>query len=204
MYRLLLFVLALAPLAVAQGPFGLRAGMTRKQVEQIIGAKALVSQDGDDFTYATVPTPHPDFASYKLTFSRTYELVQFVAQSKEIDEDAKLALTSAKCEEIQTTLTAKYGKPNVSVGCALKLDKEKPCTMPHAAYDYSLSIPARADKISRVSFVALILPWTINSHGERVVAGCPDDPHVRLSGQIAVVYTFEEFEKYKAEIKNVF
>lgn len=103
-------VLVLASFSLAQdsnGPFGLRGGMTRKQVEQAIGAKALVSADGDDVTYSRAPQPHPDFNSYKLTFSRTYGLVRLIAQSKDIDEDETLAATSAKCEEIQAALTAK-------------------------------------------------------------------------------------------------
>jgi hypothetical protein len=208
MWRTVIAVLILVVLSFAQdsGPFGFREGMTRKQVEQAIGAKAFVSEDGDDVTYSTAPQSHPDFSSYKLTFSRTYGLVRLVAQSKDIDEDKTFTFTSAKCQEIQTALAAKYGKPEVSpkTQCPLEVDKEKPCTIPSAFYKYwPISVPPRKDKIVLVFLGVLVLPWTTNDHGEKVVAGCPD-PRARLAGQIAVVYTFDDFEKYEEEIKKVF
>jgi hypothetical protein len=61
MRRLICAILVLAAYSVAQetGPFGLKAGMTRKQMQQIVGAKAVVSEHGNDVTYSTVPQPHP-------------------------------------------------------------------------------------------------------------------------------------------------
>lgn len=213
LWRTVIAVLIVASPSLAQdsGPFGLREGMTRKQVEQAIGAKAFVSEDGDAVTYSTAPLPHPDFNSYKLTFSRTYGLVQVVAQSKDIDEGSVLAAdqryeeTSSKCQEVQSALTAKYGKPvpRPDRECPLRA-RQKPCSLADAFYDYwPSSEPPRKDKIFRVSLAVLIVPWTKNEQGEKVVAGCPD-PRARLAGQIVVVYTFEDFEKYEEEIKKVF
>lgn len=78
-----LVVLASSSFAQEAGPFGLRAGMTRKQVEQIVGANAVISQKGDEVTYSTAPQPHPLFEEYILTFSRKYGLVKIHADASQ-------------------------------------------------------------------------------------------------------------------------
>jgi hypothetical protein len=88
--RLICAVLVLASYSFAQetGPFGLRAGMTRKQVEQIVRASAVISQKGDDVTYSTVPQPYPLFEEYILTFSRKYGLVEVQGSAFNIPDDS--------------------------------------------------------------------------------------------------------------------
>jgi hypothetical protein len=109
------------------------------------------------------------------------------------------------CQEIQAALTAKYGKPEVSARtqCPLKLNKEEPCTVPSAFYDYwPVSVPPRQDKIIRVNLFVFALPMIKNDRGEKVTAGC-HDPRARLAGHFGMIYTFEDFEKYEEEIKRV-
>lgn len=201
--RVTLFLLcSIGAIAQDVSPFGLREGMTRKQVEQTIGAKTFVSEDGDEVTYSTAPRPHPDFDFYKLAFSRTYGLVQVLAVSKYLDEAGRdAAAASAKCEEIRGALTAKYGEPEVKPGtqCPLKFDKDKPCTMPTAYYTYW---PPQ-DKIDHILLAAVVVPWVKNDRGEKVVAGCPD-LQTHWAGQIMLFYLFEDFGKYKEEIKKIF
>jgi len=84
--------------------------MTRKQVEQIIGANAVVSQNGDTVTYSTAPQVHPLFERYVLIFSRRYGLVMVQAMSKDIDDTEAGQATESKCEQIHSALVDKYGK----------------------------------------------------------------------------------------------
>jgi hypothetical protein len=192
-------VLGLASLSFAQqtGPFGLTAGMTRKQVEQIVGAKAVVSQKGDDVTYSTVPEPYPLFEQYILTFSRKYGLVEVEGMAFDILDDSSGSSTRSKCEGIHSILNKKYGQPRQSNGCQLKAKAE--CTMPgDVARWYALT---RSDKVDFISLTDDLTPTTKNQRGETVLAGC-HDAQVQWMGTIQLIYMFDDFSKYQDELKS--
>jgi hypothetical protein len=185
-------------LAQQTGPFGLTAGMTRKQVEQIVGAKAVVSQKGDDVTYSTVPEPYPLFEQYILTFSRKYGLVEVEGTVFDILDDRSGSSTRSKCEDIHSTLSKKYGKPRKSSGCELKAKTE--CTEPSDLSAWDVLSP-RSDKVDAVYLMAFLTRTTQNERGESVIAGC-HEPHIQWKGMIQLIYMFDDFSKYQAEVKS--
>src|SRR5260370_20606962 len=114
--RLLIWaVLVLASYSLAQetGPFGLRAGMTRRQVQEIVPANRMLSSKGDDFNYSTAPQPYPLFEEYILTFSPRYGLVQIQVTANSLDDESG-SLTRSRCKDIHSALSKKYGKPDKS------------------------------------------------------------------------------------------
>ena len=157
-------------LSVAQdtGPFGLRAGMTRKQVEQIIGPKALIQERGDDVTYSTVPESHPDFDQYTLTFSRTYGLVEIQALSRDLDDDSALKRLSSKCSEIRDALKSKYGVPDKKPQSECRLSHDEV-----TLFSWTID-PPRRDKVRLITLSVLPMRLRTNPRGERVLAGSSD------------------------------
>lgn len=176
MNRMIWSVVLLVSASFAQeGPFGLRAGMTRKQVEQVLGGSAFVSQDGDDVTYSTAPHPHPMFDKYTLTFSRRYGLVTIQAVSKYIYDNESGQATLSHCQEVHAALTEKYGKPEqFGGGCQVKIEG---CSEGPAEYRWSLSGRERPDKVNYVSLHVTLWPIKRNKSNEEVIAGCHDAAH---------------------------
>src|SRR5260370_13553565 len=125
--RLICAVLVLASYSFAQetGPFGLRAGMTRRQVQEIVPANRMVSSKGDDYTYSTAPQPHPMFEEYILTFSPRYGLVQIQVPANPLDDESG-SLTRSRCKEIHSALSKKYRIPDTSHQRELKSENERP------------------------------------------------------------------------------
>ena len=187
-FRLSLLTLVLISSSHAQetsGPFGVRAGMTRRQVEQIIGAKAFVEQNGDDVVYSTAPQSHPDFDSYTLTFSRAYGLVRLTAMSRDINDGESGQSTSSKCQEILYALTEKYGKPQ----------KESKCQIdPDVAVIVYWGPLERPDRVTGVGVSATITAIVTNRNGKKVLAGAHEKAEQWL-GRIMVDYFFEDWDK---------
>jgi hypothetical protein len=190
-------VLVVASYSFAQetGPFGLRAGMTRKQVQQIVPANAVISQKGDEFTYSTAPQPNPLFEEYILTFSPRYGLVQVQATANSLDDESG-SLTRSRCKEIHSALSKKYGIPDKSRQCELKTENEKPCTLRTESM-WLIDSP-RADQIGKISLTTFLMPSVKNQRGEDVVAGC-NDPHKLWKGKILLRYEFADYPKYEEE-----
>ena len=193
-------VMVLASLSSAQqtGPFGLTAGMTRKQVELIVGAEALISRKGDDVTYSTAPEPYPLFEQYILTFSRKYGLVRVEGMVSNILDDRSGSSTHSKCGDIHSTLGKKYGKPRRTDECELKTKEE--CSMPVGFSMWDV-LSHRSDKVDAISLEASLIPTTKNERGESVIAGC-HAPHIQWMGMIQLIYMFEDFSKYQEEVKT--
>jgi hypothetical protein len=201
MQRLICAVLVFVAYSFAQetGPFGLKAGMTRKQVEQIVGAKAVISEHVDDITYSTVPEPYPLFEEYILTFSRKYGLVEVQGSAFHILDDRSGSSTRSKCEDIHSTLSKKYGKPHQSDECELKAKTE--CTVPSENSRWEIFSSPRPDKVDTVSLSASLWSITKNERGESVLAGC-HDPQAQWRGTIMLIYMFADYSKYQEEVKS--
>jgi len=200
--RLLIWaVLVLASYSLAQetGPFGLRAGMTRRQVQEIVPANRMLSSKGDDFTYSTAPQPHPMFEEYILTFSPRYGLVQVQVTANSLDDESG-SLTRSRCKEIHSALSKKYGIPDKSQQCELKTENEKPCAL-RTEFSMWLMGSPRADQIGKISLTAFLMPSVKNQRGEDVVAGC-NDPHKLWRGTILLAYEFADYPKYEEEVKK--
>jgi len=67
-----------------QGPFGLHAGISKKEVILLVGRRAIKEVGDDSLTLSTVPKPHPSFEEYILVFSPEKGLVKLIASGKTI------------------------------------------------------------------------------------------------------------------------
>lgn len=67
--------------AQSDGPFGLRMGMTKAELEKLVGTPLKETTPGyiEDLK---VPKPHPDFESYSAFMSPTYGLCKLNARGK--------------------------------------------------------------------------------------------------------------------------
>jgi hypothetical protein len=205
--RLIFFLLVLVAASFAQeaGPFGLRAGMTRKQVEQVVGERAFLSQDGDAVTYSTAPRPHPLFERYVLIFSRKYGLVMVQGVSRDIDDDKSGQSTKSECEEIDSVLTDKYGKADQGVGCQVRATCERDTWRSSVDPAHFWHVDSkRGDRVESVGLVDMIMAFVRNERGEEVVAGCRDAAlgHVEWRGHVSVTYVLANYSSYQDEVKS--
>jgi hypothetical protein len=90
------------------GPFGLKMGLTLRQLENI--DPDIVSKTDGTYSMKKVPTPHSSFESYLLTISPDTGLCKIMAIGKDIpDSDYGLALQS-EYYTVKKALQKKYGK----------------------------------------------------------------------------------------------
>jgi hypothetical protein len=200
-----IFTLFSASFGQDAGPFGLRAGMTRKQVEQAIGSNTVIAQNGDTVTYSTAPHSHPLFEKYVLIFSRKYGLVMIQAISRDIDDTESGQSTGSKCEEIHSALVEKYGKAKQNIGCrVIGTCKNDVWSFPtDPAYSWSID-SRRSDKVETVGLMDNLAPMTRDEQGQAVLAGCGDavSHHARWIGLVTVTYVLANYSKYQDELKS--
>lgn len=199
------FMLASASFGQDAGPFGLRAGMTRKQVEQAVGSNTVIAQDGDAVTYSTAPRSHPLFARYVLIFSRKYGLVMVQAISKDIDDTASGQSTGSRCEEIYSALAEKYGKAKQNTGCRVRgtCKNDVWSFSPDPAYFWSIDSP-RLDEVETVGLTDSLVAVTRDARGHAILAGCGDagSSHAQWSGLVTVTYVLANYSKYQDELRK--
>lgn len=92
------------------GPFGLKMGLARSEIEKII--HDLRSEDGSPSwsSASTVPTPHPDFESYSLQFSEKSGLCVIVGIGKDVQSGNTGSEIRTKFDSLDEALSSKYGK----------------------------------------------------------------------------------------------
>ena len=105
-YLVLLLVLGMAFGTVHAGPFGLKMGMTKAEIESAIGAKLEEVESGVYYT-KKVPIPYPLFSYYNLTIHSTHGLHGVRAYSNETDS----LKTAMHYDDIKRELIALYGAP---------------------------------------------------------------------------------------------
>ncbi len=99
-----------ALLPPADGPFGLQAGLTKKNIEDMTG-EVLKPVDGKVNLYMLSATPkkNPDFESFGLLISPKAGLCQIRALGKDINSDSYGFALKSKFDEISNTLKSIYG-----------------------------------------------------------------------------------------------
>lgn len=105
----------LAPAVVAQAtPFGLREGMTKSDLEAVVGPLSAPNGTPPSYYAAHVPKPHPELDIYAVVVGDSTGLCQVVA-GKLVDSTGA---TDIEAERIFSTLkgqlTSKYGTPSAS------------------------------------------------------------------------------------------
>ncbi|HBC7435777.1 hypothetical protein [Enterobacter bugandensis] len=95
----------------AEGPFGLEAGLTQKNIENMIGAKLKPLPDSVNlYTSDKLPKQNADFEMYGLLISPKAGLCQIRALGKNIDTDSYGLALKSKFEELSNSLSSLYGK----------------------------------------------------------------------------------------------
>jgi hypothetical protein len=95
----------------ADGPFGLQAGLTKKNIEDMTG-ESLKPIEGsvDLYMINSVPKTNSDFESFGLLISPKVGLCQIRAIGKDINTDSYGISLKSKFEEVSSTLSSIYGK----------------------------------------------------------------------------------------------
>ncbi|MFK0372215.1 hypothetical protein ACIQT3_18875 [Enterobacter sichuanensis] len=95
----------------AEGPFGLEAGLTQKNIEDMIGAKLKPLPDSVNlYTSDTLPKQNADFEMYGLLISPKAGLCQIRAVGKNIDTDSYGLALKSRFEDLSSSLGSLYGK----------------------------------------------------------------------------------------------
>ncbi|EPY7158017.1 hypothetical protein ACXEII_001808 [Klebsiella quasipneumoniae] len=95
----------------AEGPFGLEAGLTQKNIEDMIGAKLKPLPDSVNlYTSDTLPKQNADFEMYGLLISPKAGLCQIRAVGKNIDTDSYGLALKSRFEDLSSSLSSLYGK----------------------------------------------------------------------------------------------
>ncbi|EMH4162407.1 hypothetical protein RJ498_001649 [Pluralibacter gergoviae] len=94
-----------------EGPFGLEAGLTQKNIEEMIGAKLKPIPDSVDL-YSTdrLPRKNSDFDLYGLLISPKVGLCEIRAAGKNIDTDSYGLALKSRFDELSLSLNSLYGK----------------------------------------------------------------------------------------------
>ncbi|BBT92114.1 hypothetical protein WP8W19C02_37340 [Enterobacter cloacae] len=95
----------------AEGPFGLEAGLTQKNIEDMIGAKLKPLPDSVNlYTSDKLPKQNADFEMYGLLISPKAGLCQIRAVGKNIDTDSYGLALKSRFEDLSSSLSSLYGK----------------------------------------------------------------------------------------------
>ncbi len=95
----------------AEGPFGLEAGLTLKNIEDMTGEKLNPAPETQNLYLSDrLPKQNSDFESYALFISPKAGLCQIIAIGKRIDTDSHGLALKSRFEELRKSLTSIYGK----------------------------------------------------------------------------------------------
>ncbi len=95
-----------------EGPFGLAAGLSKKNIEDMIGKElnAVANSAGLLYTSKSLPKENADFEDYGLFISPDVGLCQIRAMGKLIDTDSFGIALKSRYEELSDSLSSIYGK----------------------------------------------------------------------------------------------
>lgn len=90
-------------------PFGFRYGSSKDEVIRQLGNSAVVKTSGNQVTFKTAPSPHPEFEMYNAIFSPKQGLLKVVAYSRDIETADDGSELRSAFDRLKTGLEAKYG-----------------------------------------------------------------------------------------------
>ncbi|MFZ4835116.1 hypothetical protein [Rouxiella sp. Mn2063] len=93
------------------GPFGLEAGLSKKNIEDMTGGDLKpVENSANLYTSESLPKQNADFEAYGLLISPKAGLCQIRAIGKNVDTDSYGIALKSKYEELSDSLSSIYGK----------------------------------------------------------------------------------------------
>lgn len=103
-------VVLISPTLCWAGPFGFEYGMTKEQVVELVGEKALEETRGNNYQFSTAPKPHASFETYMVVISPRAGLIRIKAISKTIETNIYGDDVKEEFHNILQALTTTYGK----------------------------------------------------------------------------------------------
>lgn len=95
----------------AEGPFGLEAGLSKQNIEDMTGVELkLLENSVNLYTTSKLPKQNADFEVFGLQISPKVGLCQIRAVGKSINTDSYGIALKSKFEELSNALTSIYGK----------------------------------------------------------------------------------------------
>ncbi len=102
-------------LPAAEGPFGLEAGLSQKNIEDMIGAKLKPIEGSINlFAAEKLPKQNTDFDFYALLISPKAGLCEIRAIGKDITTDSYGLAIKSKFEDLTNSLSSIYGKADTT------------------------------------------------------------------------------------------
>ncbi|QEI06071.1 hypothetical protein FXN63_09660 [Pigmentiphaga aceris] len=95
------------------GPFGLRQGMTKAEIEKLVKLERI--RDSLSYSTDTLPVPHSAFSRYLLKISATHGLCSVIAIGHEKRTDSFGESLHQDFTKLKDALTARYGKPEMHI-----------------------------------------------------------------------------------------
>ncbi len=118
MKRLMLATaIALATSSAQAGPFGLDMGMSKEQVERVVG-KLEPAKRPTAYMTLSFANGHPDFTGYAFNIDPVMGLARISAFGRTIDTDTNGTELKQNYNKISRQLSAKYGPPSNSFNFA--------------------------------------------------------------------------------------
>ena len=90
-------------------PFGFRYGSSKDDIIKQLGGSSVVKTSGNQVTFKTAPSPHPEFDLYNLIFSPRQGLLKVVAYSKDIQTSDDGSELRDAFDRLKSGLETKYG-----------------------------------------------------------------------------------------------
>jgi hypothetical protein len=161
---------AFSQVPTTKGPFGLEAGMNKKQVAALVGGEIkLKPTQNNVYSVESVPNPYPLFGTYSLYIDPDMGLMKIIAWSKAITTNTDGSEIKDKFKELRTAVNDSYGNGEtfdyLKVGSTLRgpedwmaglLKKERVL----ASYWLKKDISTLKNKISAINLEAVALSPT--------------------------------------------
>jgi hypothetical protein len=90
-------------------PFGFRYGSSKDEVIKELGSAAVVKVSGNQVTFKTAPSPHPEFELYNAFFSPKQGLLKVVAYSRDIATSDDGSELKNEFDRLRGGMETKYG-----------------------------------------------------------------------------------------------
>jgi hypothetical protein len=170
------------------GPFGLRFGMTRDEVLQLVGKGAIKSEKDDTLRLTAVPRAHPDFEEYVLVFSPQQGLLKIVAAGKTIQTNGYGRDVQLAFGDIRDAISKNYG-------AAKTLDNLRSGSIWDEPREWMMGLLKRERTLAAV--------WESDSARALHLSGIVLEAYALSTekGYLKISYEFEGWDKYVDSLK---
>lgn len=167
------------------GPFGFEYGMTKEQVLELVGKKALEETKGNTYQFSTAPKPHASFETYIVVISPRTGLIRIKAVSKTIETNIYGDDVKEEFENIFQAITTAYGKGE-------KYDFLRSGSVWNEPQDWMMGL-LKAER-------SLAASWQLQGHESHMTGILLQAKGLsRDAGYITLDYEFEGFAEYMKE-----